>query len=196
MITRIKTLYYLILKFPAQILLLLSFPFIYFFGSINEEALVVFCFFAALYFLYFNLEESVVEALDERSEAISKDLHVFYDYEKLKIEQAIEKEKAFSEIIDEIKLLTSYYSVLLENLKENQRKSLRLSLVKRRKLIFKNLQNQKDNLQSLVYLRISKAARELVYSKLAQNESFMEDRFLKSTLAKILEKKINSKKKV
>jgi len=71
--------------------------YIYWISIINEEVLVALCFFAAVVYIYVATGESVTEALDEREEAIRKDLGTFLILIRENIQQVLKSEKCLLE---------------------------------------------------------------------------------------------------
>lgn len=91
---------------------------------INEEILVTFCFLAALGFLYSNLGDSVTEALNERSEAIRKELSTFLLLKQENLNELYKSEQSFLNTTQNLAILQTYCQDHFVNLDQKQQDAL------------------------------------------------------------------------
>ena len=67
---------------------------------INEEILVAFCFFCAIGYIYYAMSQSVVDALNERSQGIRKELSMFLLLKQENIEELYKTFFSFIKFFD------------------------------------------------------------------------------------------------
>jgi len=164
-------------KNPKQALTFITVIYGYSICLINEEVLVAFCFFVAILYIYVAMGESVTEALNERSDAIRKDLSTFLILKQENIEELLKTEESFLKTTQNIQIMQSYCKQHLMNLNESQQKAFV-------GLVAKNLQSK------LVALRSVKKSSQPVIHKLIHNsfrESVLEELTYEKTSESISE---------
>jgi hypothetical protein len=138
---------------------------------VNEEILVAFCFFVAILYIYSATGESVTEALNERSDAIRKDLSTFLILKQENIEELLRNEESFLKTSQNIQVMHDYCKSHLNTLNESQQNAFIAIVAKNLQSKLIALRNVKKSTQPLIHSKIHSSFREAVLEQLTPQKA-------------------------
>jgi len=135
---------------------------------INEEVLVALCFISAVFYIYVGVGDSITESLNERSDAIRKDLSTFLILKQENIQELIKNEDSFLKTTENIQIVHNFCRLHLKSLNQGQQSAFNGIVSKDIHTRLTALQNVQQSSQPVIHKLMHDSFRHSVSQELTK----------------------------